>query len=70
MFWIVIFLSIAAVIGGSVAVGLMRPQEARGRPRHGRGAPATDARGRRRLTNQEKLDLAKVAGVLPSRKEN
>ncbi|HWA01223.1 MAG TPA: hypothetical protein VG841_13010 [Caulobacterales bacterium] len=55
MFFFVIFICIAGIIGGAVAVGLLTPK--RSAPQH-------------KLSRREKLDLAKVAGVLPARKEN
>ncbi|MES1200884.1 MAG: hypothetical protein ABUS57_05490 [Pseudomonadota bacterium] len=66
MFFVVIFLCILAVIGGSVVAGLFFSKRTAGHAGH---APTPPGRGRK-LSNKEKLDLAKVAGVMPSRKEN
>ncbi|HVY86108.1 MAG TPA: hypothetical protein VG943_13315 [Caulobacterales bacterium] len=56
MFFIVIFVCIVAIGGAAVLVGLMQPKH--------RGVP------NRALSRREKVDLAKIAGVLPGRKEN
>ena len=49
---------IAGIIGASVVVGLMET-----------GKKAKD-RGGRGMTNRERFNMAKAAGVLPKRKEN
>ena len=64
-FFVVIFICILAVIGGAVVAGLFFNNRNAARAGH---APRPG--GGRKLTNKEKLDLAKVAGVMPSRKEN
>lgn len=64
MFWVVIILVVALIIGGSVIGGRMI--EKRDGERHGAHGKAEG----HKLSRRDKLNLARVAGVIPSQDQN
>ena len=72
MFWAFIILVVAAIVGGSVLAGRMidkRDAERRGGHSSAHNAGAGKD-GDQKLSRRDKINLARVAGVIPSRKDD
>jgi len=64
MFWVFIILIVAAIIGGSIVAGRMiEKRDNAHRTEHAHGQ---DKGGEKKLSRRDKLNLARVAGVVPT----